>query len=43
MDGMDLDTWCDLDLSYLLIWGEHPDLSVPGETVSPCTTTPRTS
>jgi hypothetical protein len=23
---MALDDWCDLDLAYLLLFGEHPDL-----------------
>lgn len=29
MVRMDLDTWCDLDSAYTLIFGHHPDLDAP--------------
>lgn len=32
IDGMNLASWTDLDLAYLLIFGEHPDLHEPVST-----------
>lgn len=32
---MALEDWCDLDLSYLLLFGDHPDLSADSDTLSP--------
>lgn len=31
---MELDTWTDLDLAYLLAFGDHPDLSAAPDTIT---------